>query len=157
VFEWGSGGSTVWLTGKGAEVIAIECKAEWQHLVQDRSPDADVRFIPGADTGSLRSEAQFSEFADYKPFFDDYVAAIDGFADDTFDLIVIDGISRCHCAERAAEKVRPNGIVVLDDTQWDFFAPAFVTFQGWETTRFRGFKRPFPSGIYETTFFHRPR
>lgn len=155
VFEWGSGGSTVWLTHKGAKVIAIESDVEWQQYVHDRSPEADVRFIPGTDSGTLRSEVELRDRGEH--FFDDYVAAIDDFADDSFNLIVIDGLSRCHCAVHATKKVRADGLVLLDDTHYQFFAPAFRLFHGWKTTRIRGFKRPFPSGIHETTFFRRPR
>lgn len=155
VFEWGSGGSTVWLSRRGARVVAIESESEWQRRVAERAPEADVRFVPGATTGTLRSEPDLRDRGTH--FFDDYVAAIDEFPDDSFDLVVIDGIARCECAKRARTKVKPGGLVVLDDSNWEhLFAPVFDAFAGWETTRIRGFKRPLDVDVSETTFFRRP-
>jgi hypothetical protein len=155
VFEWGSGGSTVWLARRGADVVAIESEREWHRLVSERVPEADVRFVPGTDTGTLRSEPELRDHGQH--FFDEYVAAIEDFPDGAFDLIIIDGIARCECARRATSKVKPNGLVVLDDTNWEhLFAPAFLSFRGWEVTRFRGFKRPLDVHVSETTFLRRP-
>lgn len=154
VFEWGSGASTVWFARQGAEVLAIESEQPWQERVSERVPEADVRFIAGTDTGTVRSEPELRDRG--KHFFDEYVAVIDQFPDATFDVIVIDGIARCECARRAVAKVRPNGFVVLDDSHWEhLFAPAFEVFEGWETRRIRGFKRQ-PFEVSETTFFRRP-
>jgi hypothetical protein len=155
-FEWGSGGSTVWLASRGAEVVAIESEPDWHRRVSERVPEAEVRLIPGADSGTLRSELQLRDQG--KHFFDDYVAAIDLFPDASFDVVIIDGIARCECAKRAGRKVKPNGFVVLDDTNAEhLFAPAFAFFPGWEVTRLRGFKRPVTDhNVWETTFFRRP-
>lgn len=155
VFEWGSGGSTAWFAGRGAEVVAIESERAWYERVRVRVPQADVRLIPGADTGALRSEPELRDRGQH--FFDDYVAAIDDFPDDTFDVIVVDGIARCECARRSRPKVRPGGLVVLDDSNWEhLFAPVFECFRGWGLRRIRGFKRPLEIQSGETAFFQRP-
>ncbi len=153
-FEWGSGGSTVWLTRNGMNVTAIESEYEWAERVRKRCPAADVRFIPGADTGTLRSEPQLRDRGVH--YFDEYVSAIDGFAAETFDVIVIDGICRKECASLAAKKIKPGGIVVLDDTNWKFLRPAAGPLTSWETATFSGFKRKSGLLVYSTTFFHAP-
>lgn len=154
VLEWGSGSSTVWLTSLGARVTAIEAEAEWAEKVNARCPGTPVRFIPGEDTGELRSEPELRDRGQH--FFDRYVSAIDEFPDDMFDMIIVDGICRAECARRAARKVRPGGLVVVDDTQWGFLDPCSEPFQRWETTRLRGFKRGSGAEVFQTTFFRRP-
>lgn len=154
VFEWGSGGSTVWLSNHGLEVTAIESEADWAELVTKRCSSADVRFIPGSDTGTLRSEPQLRDHGEH--FFDNYVAAIDGYPDETFDVIIVDGICRAECARRSLTKVKRNGIVIVDDTNWSFLSTCFDPFAGWESARIRGFKRN-DVEVYETVFFHRPQ
>jgi predicted O-methyltransferase YrrM len=155
VFEWGSGSSTIWFVRRDADIVAIESESEWHHRVSQQARGARVRLIEGTESGRVRSEPELRDRG--KHFFDDYVEAIDEFPDSTFDVIVIDGIARCECAKRAAAKVRPHGLVVLDDTNWgDLFAPAFEYFPGWELKRVRGFKRPLEIEPSETTFFRRP-
>jgi len=152
-FEWGSGASTVWLASQGLHVIAIEADAEWAARVRRRCPEVEVRLIPGATSGRLRSEPQLRDRGQH--FFDEYVATIDRVDSAGFDVVVVDGICRTACAQRAAERVKPGGLVVLDDTNFDFLRPAAEPFSGWETVRLSGFKRRSVI-IYETTFFWRP-
>jgi hypothetical protein len=153
-FEWGSGGSTVWLTRNGMRVTAVESENEWAERVRERCPAADVRFIPGVDSGTLRSEPQLRDRGVH--YFDEYVSVINDFEAGSFDVIVIDGICRKACARLAAEKVKRNGIVVLDDTNWKFLRSAAEAFRGWETITFSGFKPKSGPFVYSTTFFHPP-
>jgi hypothetical protein len=47
VFEWGAGGSTIWLIERNLNVTSIENKRKWAQKVHERCPNADVRLIPG--------------------------------------------------------------------------------------------------------------
>lgn len=153
-FEWGSGGLTVWLARNGMRVTAIESESEWAERVRVRCPEADVRFIPGADTGTFRSEPQLRDHGVH--YFDEYISAINNFETESFDVIVIDGICRKECARLAAEKVKRNGIIVLDDTNWKFLRPDADAFEGWEVATFSGFKPKSGFFVWSTTFFHPP-
>jgi predicted O-methyltransferase YrrM len=135
-------------------VTAIESESEWAERVRERCPEADVRFIPGADTGTFRSEPQLRDHGVH--YFDEYISAINNFEAESFDVIVIDGICRKECASLAAEKVKRGGIIVLDDTNWKFLRPAAEAFEGWETATFSGFKPKSGFFVYSTTFFHPP-
>lgn len=154
-FEWGSGGSTVWLSDCGLAVTAIESEREWADKVRAKCPAADVRFIPGTDSGVCRSEFELKD--NVEDFFDDYVSAVDEFPDGSFDVVVIDGHCRIECARRATQKVKPNGIVVIDDTNWQFLLPTPETFDGWERLTLSGFKSNSGLCVYSTTFFRRPK
>jgi predicted O-methyltransferase YrrM len=151
VFEWGSGASTIWLAGQGASVTSIEHKAEWVQHVLDRCPDADIRAVPWADHGVIRSEPQIGDSG--RHFFDDYVAAIDAFDDGTFDVIIVDGVCRMECTRRAAPKVKPGGLLIVDDTDFPWVAP-HTLLPGWSRVTRIGFKPPIE--IRETSFFRKP-
>ena len=100
----------MWLSERGVTVTAIESEREWADKVRERCPTADVRFIPGVDCGEYRSEPQLRDRGEH--FFDDYISAIDELPDCSLDVVVVDGICRVECARRAAEKVKPNGLVI---------------------------------------------
>jgi hypothetical protein len=154
-FEWGSGGSTIWLSNYGLSVTAIESEREWADKVIGRCPTADVRFIPGTDNGLYRSEPQLRDGGQH--FFDAYVSAIDEFPDGSLDLVVIDGLCRVECARRAVTKVKPNGIVAVDDTNFRFLLPAPGTLDGWQRLTLSGLKSRSGLHVYSTTFFRRPK
>jgi predicted O-methyltransferase YrrM len=151
VFEWGSGASTVWLTKQGVTLTSIEHDPDWVTKVNSRCPTANVRAIPGTASGQLRSEPQVMDMGQH--FFDDYVAAIDSFEDNSFDIVIVDGVCRMDCVRRGAPKVKPGGVLIVDDTDNRFFA-AQGLLPGWRSVTRTGFK---PSGdLRETTFFHKP-
>jgi predicted O-methyltransferase YrrM len=155
VWEWGSGGSTVWLSERGSVVTSVEHNPAWAAKVRERCPKADVRLIEGTDEGSLRSERLFRDHGEH--FFDSYVAAIDETADDSLDIVIVDGMCRIACVRRAAPKVKAGGLLVLDDTDRDFVSsevPHIEEVRGWEVIRKSGFKRRDPD-LAETTFFRR--
>jgi hypothetical protein len=154
-FEWGSGGSTVWLSDNGLKVTAIESEQVWADKVRLRCPDADIRFVPGTKRGDHRSEPQLRDRG--RHFFDEYITAIDEFPAATFDVIIVDGVCRMECARRAIDKIKPDGIIVLDDTNWDFLRVVSRIFAGWDSLTLSGFKPKSGLGIWSTTFFWRPK
>ena len=153
-FEWGSGGSTVWLARRGVSVTSIEHDPEWAQRVTDRCPAADVRLVSGAAQGRLRSEPEQEYVTNGQYFFDDYVAAIDKLAEHSLDLVIVDGLCRMECVRRAAPKVKPGGVLVVDDTDFCFLDPGKIL-PGWRSVSFWGFKRT--RDLRETTFLHRPK
>jgi SAM-dependent methyltransferase len=155
-FEWGSGGSTIWLTNRGVKVSSIEHSPEWLGNVRARCPQADIRLIPGVDRGELRSEPQLDDEGAH--FFDDYVGAIDTVPDDSLAVVIVDGICRLECARRAARKLRAGGVLIMDDTERPFLAEGAALLEelrGWRVVRKRGFKRR-DAALTETSFFHKP-
>jgi hypothetical protein len=53
--------------------------------------------------------------------------------------------------------VKPNGIVVVDDTNWKFLLPPREAFDGWDHLTLSGFKSNSGPYVYSTTFFRRPK
>lgn len=121
VFEWGSGGSTVYWARHCDDVVSIEQNPEWlirtanllarEDLVVDlwlvRGPPRDPGFIRYADT-------------------------ILFFGDDTFDLVFVDGERACRhrCLSNAIPKVHPGGWLMVDNSNW--FDLDLPSLSGWE-------------------------
>jgi predicted O-methyltransferase YrrM len=136
VFEWGSGASTIWLTAHGAEVISVEHDPDWVTQVRARCPAAEVRAV----LDNVR----------------DYAAAIDEFVDGSLDVVIVDGRYRAECLHRGAPKVRPGGLLILDDTdQRKLRRLKKSSLPEWKTASFTGFKAS--GDVRETTFFRRPQ
>lgn len=119
-FEWGSGGSTVFLANRAARVVSVEHDPEWHakvkmNLQSRRLDNVDLRLEP-------LDEEDAENFGDTG-----YLAAV---REETWDLILIDGMldrgpdgefgtHREACFHLAEKHIRTGGIIVLDDA-WIF-------------------------------------
>lgn len=56
----------------------------------------------------------------------------------------------------ARSKLRPGGLLLLDDSDRDAYAEAFELLAGWNLKRFSGVKDGWPQAV-ETTIFRRPK
>jgi hypothetical protein len=152
VFEWGSGGSTVWLTNQGLSVTSIEHDEVWAANVAKRCTNVDIRHVPGQLKGRLRSEPELRDAG--RHFFDEYVAQIDQWNDESLDVVIVDGFCRVECMQQGAPKVKRGGMLIVDDTDFRFLSLIGTYLPDWKAVRLSGFKRPLD--FRETTFFHRP-
>jgi hypothetical protein len=107
VFEYGGGASTLWLRDRGATVTTIEDNASWLGALREAVPDADLRYVAPTPGSSATPEGPF----------DEYAHAIDTEPDCSFDLVIIDGQARRECLFAAEPKVKPGGMLLLDDSQ----------------------------------------
>ena len=153
VLEWGSGGSTLWLIARGARVISVDDDAEWAERVRARCPSADIRLVPGTASGTLPGEPKLCIQGGL--FYDDYVHAADQFADDHFDVVIVDGVCRIECARRARSKVKPGGLLIFDDSHWPFLAGVEDMLADWPVVKLKGFKDR-TGELLETSFYTRP-
>ncbi|HEY3329753.1 MAG TPA: hypothetical protein VGK19_07025 [Capsulimonadaceae bacterium] len=128
VFEYGSGGSTMFWAKAGASVVSIEHDEEWSKAVvaaaATRGFDkVDLKLIlpvdVGASPGDPADPARYSSSRDeYKTFsFEAYAKAIDAYPDNSFDIVLVDGRARPSCFVHAQSKVKPGGWLILDDAQ----------------------------------------
>jgi len=98
-FEFGSGRSTSWFARRVSRLISVEDNPVWYRRVkQDLSClKVDYRYI-STNAGCIT-----------------YVNQLLSFSDASFDFIVIDGSCRDACISVAARKVKPGGVIVLDN------------------------------------------
>lgn len=148
VFEWGSGGSTVWFIDRGAAVASIEHDERWYERVRGAvAAPSTIRLITPTPTGSISCP--------YAPgFFDDYVQAIQEWPDESLDLVSVDGAARLDCVVAAKPKVRVGGLILVDDFRDPRPAKLGEILAGWECTVSHGLK---PAEVTGTTaLFTRP-
>lgn len=140
VFEWGSGGSTLFSALRTKKVISIEHNYPWFlktqfYLNRANIKNCDYRFVeaekstsPSTYTSTDKKYAGFS--------FEKYVRAIESFPDAHFDLIFIDGRARSSCVLHAKNKVKKGGYILLDNSERMEYQEAIVALQSFERTDF---------------------
>jgi predicted O-methyltransferase YrrM len=169
VFEYGSGGSTIYFAQRAAEVVSVEHDRSWHRRVQaelERRRLANVRYQlvePAADTtfDPTRIADPSAYVSDDKRYvgktFRSYAQAIDTFPDQSFDLVVVDGRARPSCILHAREKVKPGGVLLLDQSERRYYlakSAALLDPAQWHRTHYMA---PLPYSLHftEATFFTR--
>jgi SAM-dependent methyltransferase len=143
VLELGSGRSTVWLARRAGRVISLEDNEYWYPRTRERLGAA------GLENVDLR----------LRPV-EDFPGEVEGLAGASFDLVVVDFlespmVSRVDVLNPAMKRVRPDGLLLLDDSDRPGYAEAYELLAGWQEHRFVGVKDEWPAAC-ETTIFRRP-
>jgi predicted O-methyltransferase YrrM len=167
VFEYGSGGSTIYFARTAREVVSVEHEPLWYQRVEAEiarrgltnvdyklcEPEVD----PSFDHGKIADpQAYFS--ADDKSAghsFKKYVRIIESYPDGYFDLVVVDGRARPSCLMHALKKVKRGGILLLDQSERPYYltgVPELHDTNQWSMERFMA---PLPYSLHftEATFF----
>jgi predicted O-methyltransferase YrrM len=153
IFEYGSGGSTVFFTRRVERLVSIEHDPEWYARTKERlgmaNPDRLTYVLRLPEPGS--AEVFGSTDARYRDMsFESYVRAIDDYPDASFDLASVDGRARSACLTRAVRKVKPGGFVLLDNSDRDEYMSAMTELERFERTDFRGLA-PYSTDICQTS------
>jgi len=111
VFEFGSGGSTIFFASRCASVVSVEDSESWsrsvrERLVRDGLRNATIRACPFDFDRTLGFEQS------------DYLAQV---REDSYDVIVVDGADNDYkirpiCFRAAEDQIKPGGIIVVDDS-----------------------------------------
>ncbi|MEO8376561.1 MAG: class I SAM-dependent methyltransferase [Candidatus Sumerlaeota bacterium] len=113
IFEYGSGGSTIYFANRVASVTSTEESHEWLALVQTKLDSLNLR------NATLQHRPfDFKEVRDFAS--SEYLHSI---PDASLDVIVVDGSQwdtpvRPTCFFHAETKIKPGGIIILDDSWW---------------------------------------
>jgi len=161
VFEWGSGGSTLYLAPLVASLVSIEHDAAWHKVVGDRirSETCTLRLVPPVPgppcpnevpQGYRSSRTDFSQMN-----FERYCQTIRDYSDESFNVVIVDGRARGSCIHEALPKVKPGGWLVLDDSDRAQYATGIGLLGGWKRMDFHG-PKPGDEGSYQTSVFRRP-
>lgn len=98
VLEFGSGSSTLWFGRHFQSVFSVEHDAEWYSQVQLMLRQAKLTNVHYF----LHEEPAYSRF--------------DEAADRQFDFVLIDGIVRSACVMTALQRVKPDSVLYLDNS-----------------------------------------
>ncbi len=107
--EMGSGRSTLWLSKRLGSLTSVEHNGEWFQQVQKMLNDQGVSNV------SYHHCEELAEGQD--PGGSSYVGVIDRFGPETLDFALVDGIYRDHCTVRLFERIRPGGLLVIDNIE----------------------------------------
>ncbi len=138
VFEFGSGNSTFFYAKRAKKVIAVEHDKAWFDKITRNKPDnAELLFCELEPDGKYcRMPQNFKE---------------------KFQLIIVDGRDRVNCCKQCLSALADDGVIVLDDSERDFYKEAFSFFknEGFKELPFSGIS---PGAfIYKsTTVFYKP-
>jgi hypothetical protein len=130
-------------------VTTVEHDKSWYEELSKRLPvNATLRLVEPAVRGTMKSAATDG-------FFDEYVAQVADLPDDSLDLAIIDGRARVECGIRAAAKVRPDGMLLLDDSNRPRYAPLREALQAWPSVDLRGLKIG-SATVFQSTVWTKP-
>jgi hypothetical protein len=152
IFEYGSGGSTLFFSQRCAEVISVEHHREWYHRVNEHctrngignvryflvEPETDPRFNDKhkADPGHYISDDAESKGKHFRR----YATSIDAYADESFHVVIVDGRARPSCCAHALPKVKPGGMLVFDNVETEYYGDAvrMLTPDEWDVQKVYG-------------------
>ena len=115
VFEYGTGYSTIWWQNKNVDYHAVEDNKQWHDMIEDKTN------------------------IEYKPGHHKYIESIYKY-DFKFDVIVIDGVVRFDCIKPALEKIKDDGIIIFDNTDWHKYSKEELDKSDLIPIHFHGFK-----------------
>ena len=165
VFEYGSGGSTLFWAARVASVVSVEHDRAWYEKLRPQlrtSENAHVTYLlaepepdPSFGKMSYRDPHDYishDQHYDGKNF-ERYAKTIDRYPEAYFDVIVVDGRARPSCIKHAIPKLKKGGLLVVDDTEREFYLRPFNWDKPhWITKRFAG-PGPFFREFCETSIF----
>ena len=145
-FEFGSGGSTLWLGQRVRSLISVEHKQLWFDRVSSR-----IKKLQLTNVNLL-----------YQPNLQLYPKTILTYPERCFDFIFVDGRRRVRCVEYSRPHVKPGGLLILDNSERPRYREAFKLLKGWPRHDFKGEGPQAGSGpnipqIWQTSIWTRPR
>jgi len=167
VFEYGSGGSTLFWASRVKKIISVEHDPEWYLRMKtalELQQIKNVEYILAEPVNDAQfSEKQFenpdhfvSSDKDYPgKNFEDYVRKIDHYPDRFFDMIIVDGRARPSCIKYSLSKLKTNGLLIVDNTERKYYLAPFPFNKGsWKIRTFAG-PVPFMYDFSETTILEK--
>lgn len=130
VFEFGSGNSTFFYAKYAGIVVSVEHDKAWfDKIVGSKPENAEIIFCELKRDGDYcRMPLKLEE---------------------TFDIIIVDGRDRVNCCKQAVNSVSENGVIVLDDSEREFYREGISFLKG------KGFKELSFSGISPGLFYRK--
>lgn len=166
VYEYGSGGSTIFYLKRTRRVYSVEHDPNWFERVravmtEKGLTNCDLRLIPPepvfVQNGDPEDPAAYSSSDErYKGYsFRRYASSIDSFSDAFFDFVSVDGRARPSCIYHAHRKVKFGGYLMLDNSDISKYQKAKELLSGWNKHEFYG-PVPYQNNFTEACIWIRP-
>lgn len=137
VFEYGVGGSSVFFSTRVSELVSVEHNRSWFEATHQVISKQMLNQQGFHWHGVLAEPKPFATLLDLQPddpltycssdesyagqSFHDYVAVIDQYPNEYFDIVLIDGRARPSCFMHAMNKVKFGGYVILDNAERAYY------------------------------------
>lgn len=131
VFEWGSGGSTEWLSRRANHVWSVEHDKKWYDRLLALSLDNTSYFHLPLD------KSYEDAIRNVRPI---------------IDIVCVDGRRRVRCMLNAVEVLCPKGILLLDNSERKRYKPAIDLMKNWDQWHFNH-----PDGDWRTSIWRKPK
>jgi hypothetical protein len=165
VYEYGSGGSTLYFADHAGSVFSVEHDREWYSsakavISNQVLENLDYRLIEpvpinGTEPDYLEPANYVSSFREYKGYeFSSYARSIDSHPDESFDLVVVDGRVRTSCIMHSLLKIKKGGALLLDNADRSSYLtpfPALTNSNNWKQIIFEGHFPYGPASVLNTT------
>jgi len=144
VFEYGSGGSSIWWSERVSEVCSVEHDLEWYKEISDligsknkieyTPPNMEVdvaisphldRFFSAIDYENFQDINIDETFKNYCAQYNDYAAKLLNFPKGYFDIVVVDGRARVYSTWIAMQQLGPNGMIIFDNSDRESYLLAY--------------------------------
>lgn len=129
IFEYGSGGSTLYYAKKAKQLISVEHDSKWYEPIKRELKRKNIKncnYILKQPSKSNSQQEYFRSWREQGVSFKDYVMSISKYKDKKFDLVSVDGRSRITCVREAYAKVKPGGLILLDNSERKEYFDAFL-------------------------------
>ena len=155
VFEFGSGGSTLYFDDTVGEVVSVEHDPAWADAVRSRVSSRVTLHVvePIAEEPGIYASTD-ERYAGRS--FRSYVETVDRYPDAYFDIVLVDGRARPASFLHAVPKLKPTGWLILDNSEREAYRDAFriADEAGWRPSTYRG-PHPYVVEFGETTIWRR--
>lgn len=105
LFEYGSGNSTLYFSNIVKKVVSVENDLDWLKRINPLLPDNATIHHHSLDSTEYEKAILNQE--------------------EEYDLIIIDGRKRVACLKNSIERIKPQGVVILDDAERPEYSEAF--------------------------------
>lgn len=151
VFEYGSGGSTMFWQSRVQEVVSVEHDLPWYNQIKERMQRDSIKNVkyilcePGPDPDFPKKNFEnpddfISGDISYSgKSFENYARSIDSYPDQYFNIIIVDGRARPSCIRQALPKLEIGGWLVIDNTERKYYMNPFAFEpKSWKISTFAG-------------------
>ncbi len=129
VFEYGSGGSTIFMANQVSKIVSVEYELSWFLAIKKifwkkKIKNCKLYLVRPEPRTDENSDYVSSDFRYDHISFKKYVQTIDRYPNEYFDLVFVDGRARNSCIVNAIPKVKNGGYILLDDSERIGYIPA---------------------------------